>query len=123
MSGARHRRVYEATPTGLAAHANWLRTPVDPATVARDLGLHLMRFAMMEYVFPPHEVLEFLQNLANALAQFTAQLEQYTAVAAADLGGRHPRLALDHGLAVYRASLRWAEHAIAELSAVPAPSR
>jgi len=120
---ARHRRVYEATPTGLAAHANWLRTPVDPATVARDLGLHLMRFAMMEYVFPPHEVLEFLQNLANALAQFTAQLEQYTAVAAADLGGRHPRLALDHGLAVYRASLRWAEHAIADLSAVvPAPS-
>jgi len=118
---ARPRRVYEPTQAGQAAHANWLRTPVEPATVARDLGLHLMRFAMMEHVFPPHEILAFLRNLANALAQFTAQLEQYAA--AADLGGRHPRLALDHGLAVYRASLRWAEHAIAELSAVPAPSR
>jgi len=75
----------------------------------------------MEHVFPAHEVLAFLQNLANALAVFVAGLERYTATA--DLGGRHPRLALDHGLAVYRASLRWAEHAIAELPAVPAPSR
>jgi DNA-binding PadR family transcriptional regulator len=116
----RPRRVYEPTQAGLAAHANWLRTPVEPATVARDLGLHLMRFAMMEHLFPPGEVLAFLQDLANALAQFTAGLEHYTA--GADLGGRHPRLALDHGLAVYRASLRWAEHAIAELSAVPAPT-
>ena len=80
-----------------------------------------MRFAMMEDLFPPDEVLAFLQDLANALAASTAALERY--IAAADLGGRHPRLALDHGLAVHRASLRWAEHAIAALSAVPAPSR
>ncbi len=118
---ARHRRVYEPTQTGRAAHANWLRTPVEPATVSRDLGLHLMRFAMMEDLFPPHEVMAFLQDLANALAASTAALERY--IAAADLGGRHPRLALDHGLAVNRASLRWAEHAIAALSAVPAASR
>lgn len=118
---ARRRRVYEPTQTGRAAHENWLRTPVEPATVPRDLGLHLMRFAMMEDLFAPDEVLAFLQDLANALAEFTAALEQFTA--AADLGGRHPRLALDHGLAVHRASLRWAEHAIAALSAVPAPSR
>jgi DNA-binding PadR family transcriptional regulator len=117
----RHRRVYEPSQAGQAAHLNWLRTPVEPATVSHDLGLHLMRFAMMERLFPPREVLAFLQDLANALAEFTAGLERFTA--AADLGGRHPRLALDHGLAVHRASLRWAEHAIAELSAVPAPSR
>jgi DNA-binding PadR family transcriptional regulator len=120
-NAGRHRRVYEPTQAGQAAHLSWLRTPVEPATVSHDLGLHLMRFAMMERVFPPHEVLAFLEDLANALAEFTAGLERFTAVA--DLGGRHPRLALDHGLAVHRASLRWAEHAIAELSAVPAPSR
>jgi hypothetical protein len=48
---------------------------------------------------------------------FTAQLEQYAA--ATDPGGRHPRLALDHGLAVHRASLDWAERTIAALSAAP----
>ena len=112
---ARHRRVYETTQTGQAAHLDWLRTPVEPTTVSRDLGLHLMRFVMMEHLLPPEEVLTFLQSLADTLAALTVQLERYTA--AADFPDRHPRLALDHGLAVHRASLHWAEHTIAALSA------
>jgi DNA-binding PadR family transcriptional regulator len=115
---ARHRRVYELTQAGQAAHLSWLRTPVAPATVSHDLGLHLMRFVMMEHLLPPDEVLTFLQNLRDALAALTAQLEQYAA-GPDDLDNRHPRLALDHGLEVHRASLRWAEHTIAAFSAVP----
>jgi PadR family transcriptional regulator, regulatory protein AphA len=114
---ARHRRVYEPTQAGQTAHLNWLRTPVDPATVAPDLGLHLMRFVMMEHLLPPDEVLTFLRNLADTIAAFTARLERYGA--AADFPQRHPRLALDHGVAIARASLRWAEHTIAALSADP----
>jgi DNA-binding PadR family transcriptional regulator len=117
---ARHRRVYEPTPAGLAAHLGWLRTPVEPATVERDLGLHLMRFVMMEHLLPLEEALGFLRSLAGALAAFVASLERYTA--AADLGDRHPRLALDHGLAVHRASLGWAERTIEALSASLTPS-
>jgi len=115
---ARRRRVYEPTVAGRTAHASWLRTPIEPATVARDLGLHLMRFVMMEHLFPLEEVLAFLRSLADAMAAFTAQLEQ--AAANVSHSDRHPRLALDHGLAVYRASLRWAEDTIAALSAAPA---
>jgi DNA-binding PadR family transcriptional regulator len=111
---ARHRRVYEPTQAGQAAHLNWLRTPVEPATVSRDLGLHLMRFVMMEHLLPREEVLTFLQSLAGALAALTTQLERYTATA--DFPDRHPRLALDHGMAVHHASLRWAEHTITALS-------
>jgi DNA-binding PadR family transcriptional regulator len=117
---ARHRRVYEPTQAGLAAHLGWLRTPVEPATVSRDLGLHLMRFVMMEHLLPPQEVLGFLRSLAEALGTLTAQLERFTA--GADLVGGHPRLALDHGLAVHRASLRWAEDTIAALSTALDPS-
>lgn len=114
---ARHRRVYEPTQTGRAAHLNWLRTPVEPVTVSHDLGLHLMRFVMMEHLLAPEEVITFLQDLADTLAALTAQLEQHAA--AADFPGRHPRLALDHGIAIHRASLRWAEQAVAVLSADP----
>jgi PadR family transcriptional regulator AphA len=113
-SSARHRRVYEPTQAGRAAHEAWLRAPVEPATVASDLGLHLMRFVMMESLFPAEEVVGFLRSFADALAEFTGGLEQYTAT---DLGTRHARLALRHGLAVHRASLQWAEQTIRELSA------
>ena len=113
-SSARHRRVYESTEAGRAAHVAWLRSPVESATVARDLGLHLMRFVMMEHLFPEEEVVAFLRSLADALAEFTDGLEQYSETA--DLGTRYARLALGHGLAVHRASLEWAEHTITELS-------
>src|SRR6516162_6416351 len=115
---ARHRHVYEPTQTGRAAHMTWLRTPVEPATASRDLGLHLMRFVMMEHLLAPEEVLAFLQDLADALTALTTQLERY---AVADLTDRHPRLALDHGVAVHRASLQWTERTIAALSAAPTP--
>ena len=114
---ARQRRVYEPTSAGRAAHLDWLHTPVEPGTVSRDLGLHLMRFVMMEHLLPPDEVLTFVRNLADTLAALTAQLQQYAA--AADLAGRHPRLALDHGIAVHRASLRWAEQTVEALLADP----
>jgi DNA-binding PadR family transcriptional regulator len=103
---ARRRRVYEPTEVGQAAHIAWLRTPVESSTVSRDLGLHLVRFVMMEHAFSRDEVLGFLDNLSDALAAFTAELERYAAVP--QVGDRHPRLALDHGLAVHHASLEWA---------------
>jgi DNA-binding PadR family transcriptional regulator len=118
---ARHRRVYGPTEAGRTTHMAWLRTPVDPSTASRDLGLHLMRFVMMEHAVPRDEVLSFLDDLKEALAALTAGLERYVATANLDFG--HPRLALDHGLAVHRASLQWAERAIETLRAAPAPSR
>ena|SRR5215472_14258835 len=112
---ARPRHVYEPTELGAAEHMSWLRMPVRTDTVARDLGLHLMRFVMMEHKLPPDQVLGFLRDLADALSAFTAGLERHAA--AADPGSGHVRLALDHGLAVYRASLAWTERTIAALAA------
>jgi DNA-binding PadR family transcriptional regulator len=117
---ARQRRVYESTEAGRAAHMSWLRVPAAPATVARDLPMHLMRFVMMEHLLPRAEVLTFLRSFADALAAFTMDLEKYAAAAAFSFSGRHPGLALDHGLDMHRASLRWAERAIAALSAADA---
>jgi PadR family transcriptional regulator AphA len=112
---ARHRRGYEPTPAGRAAHLSWLRAPVTPATVARDLGLHVMRFVLMEDQLPRPDVLAFLHDLAGGLAEFTAGLERYYATGTPP-GHEHARLAVEHGLATHRATLRWAEHAIRALS-------
>jgi PadR family transcriptional regulator AphA len=112
----RARHVYEPTPPGQAAHTGWLRAAVEPAVVARDLGLHLMRFVMMEHQLPRTDVLAFLHDLAGALAAFVAGMEQYTAATGPD-EPQHAALAIQHGLVTYRASLRWAEETIAALSA------
>jgi DNA-binding PadR family transcriptional regulator len=114
-SGRRALRLYHATPAGHAAHRSWLRQPVDPATVGTDLGLHLMRFSLMETHLPPEAVLVFLNDLAGALDSFVTGMESYLA-SGAQAQRRHAELALEHGIAIHRASRAWAHSAIAALS-------
>ena len=112
-AGGRPRRVYRLTPDGHEAHLGWLREPVRPATVAQDLGMHLLRFVLMADELPA-EVLGFLASLRAALAGFVATLEQ--ASAGPDVAANvAARLAVEHGRAVYRASLAWTEQAISTL--------
>jgi DNA-binding PadR family transcriptional regulator len=117
-SGGRAQRVYTVTAAGRAEHLAWLREPVVPATVAADLQQHLMRFSHMESQLPRAEVIGFLEDLAAALSGFVTSIEQLRATAQGP-GGQHGPLALDHGIAVYRASLEWTESAIAVLSEEP----
>lgn len=114
----RRRLVYEATPSGRAAHIDWLRLPVVPLTVSRDLGLHLMRFVMMEALVSKDEVLGWLRELMDALSKFVADVERYRAEVPA--GPLHVVLALDHGIAVHRASLAWARSTLETLATAPA---
>ena len=117
--GHRELRLYHVTQAGYAAHLDWLHQPVDPATVVPDLGMHLMRFAMMENKLEREEVLAFLKGLADALDGFVSGMEQYLA-SGAQSARRHAELALVHGIAVHRASLEWARSAMTALAEYPA---
>ena len=108
-AGKRKQRRYLATDAGLAAHGRWLRSPVDPATVGRDLGVHLMRFALAEGSLTAIEVHRFLNQLGDALEAFVSAMEEFARDTS--LPGRHPALAIEHGLAVHRASLSWVRKA------------
>ena len=111
----RPRRRYELTQDGRQAHLDWVRAPVVPETVAQDLGLHLLRFVMMPQVLPADAVVGFLTGLRAALAGFVASLEQQAAAIDA-AGNPYAALAVEHGLAVHRASMAWAEQAITRLA-------
>jgi DNA-binding PadR family transcriptional regulator len=119
---ARRRFVYHITEPGRAAHTAWVRQPVNPATVGADLPLHLMRFVMMERLLSRDEVLGFLADLRDALSAFLSKLEAYAAQAAPELGGRHPALALDHGISNYVASLAWTKRTINVLASPDRPT-
>jgi DNA-binding PadR family transcriptional regulator len=111
----RGQRRYRLTATGHTAHASWLRQPVVPATVGADLGTHLMRFVMAERVLATEEVLSFLDDLGTALEAFIADINDY--LATTPLLGRHPHLALRHGVEVHQASLAWVRSASETLRA------
>jgi DNA-binding PadR family transcriptional regulator len=111
----RPRRRYRLTDDGRQAHLDWLRQPVAPDTVAQDLGLHLLRFVMMPQLLPAEAVVGFLTSLRAALEGLVGALEQQ-ADALDAAANPYPALAVGHGLAVHRASLAWAEQAIARLA-------
>jgi DNA-binding PadR family transcriptional regulator len=113
--GQRTRRLYQATEAGHAAHEAWLREPVRKATVAQDLGLHLMRFAMMQDTVERAHVLAFLRDLAEGLESFIEGVRSYLATEI-EPGRTHATLALEHGIAVHQASLDWAHSAYDTLS-------
>jgi PadR family transcriptional regulator AphA len=114
----RPRRRYRLTDDGRQAHLDWVRQPVVPETVAQDLGLHLLRFVMMAQVLPEETVVGFLTSLRAALAWLVGSLERQ-ADAIDAVGNPYAGLAIEHGLAVHRASLAWAEQAIARLAESP----
>jgi DNA-binding PadR family transcriptional regulator len=109
-NGARRRIVYHITEQGRATHTAWVRQPVNPATIARDLPLHLMRFVLMERLVSRAEVLGFLADLRDALAAFLDGLESYAAAMSFDRS--HPAFALDHGISLHAASLAWTKRTI-----------
>lgn len=120
-SGRRALRLYQVTEAGLAVYLEWLRKPVIPETVGADLGQHLMRFSLMENYLERAEVIAFLADLGDALDGFVRGMEQFTASRQGTLR-EHALLALEHGIAIHRASLEWvrsATAALGETSSVP----
>jgi hypothetical protein len=113
--GQRTRRLYQATEAGRAAHEAWLREPVRKETVASDLGLHLMRFALMQDTVERVRVLAFLREPAEGLESFIDGIRSYLATEL-EPGQTHAALALEHGIAVHQASLDWARSAYDTLS-------
>lgn len=102
LAREQQRFVYHVTQRGAAAHAAWIRQPVNPAGIAQDLPLHLMRFVMMERQLPRNDVLAFLASLRAALADFVGGIEGYVAsLGPATLADMHGHLALEHGIAVH----------------------
>jgi hypothetical protein len=111
--GGRRIRVYRTTDAGIELHREWLRRPVDPATIGNDLALHLMRFAMMGEL-DRSEVAAFLKSLVDALEGFVAGMESYLATQE-QWDSWFGTTAVRHGIAVHRASLEWAREALREL--------
>lgn len=78
-----------------------------------------MGFALMADRLPRAAVRAFLKDLEDALDTFVTAMEHYLA-SGAQASRPHAELAVEHGIAVHRASLEWTRSALAALKAPPA---
>jgi DNA-binding PadR family transcriptional regulator len=111
-SGMRRRKVYRLKPAGAAALKRWYALPVTRDDVVRNMGELMLRFAFLGGSVDSSVPHRFLRSLREQLSIYLPQVEEYATIHEAEmpLSGR---LALDHGIRGYRASLEWVEAALA----------
>lgn len=98
------------TSAGEKAVLSWLRTPLTPNEVERDMDAVLLRFAFMSGKLPLAEIQSFLTRLASELQAQAMRLAEY---AGGEVDQLSPtgRLALSAGVARVRAYADWAQDA------------
>ncbi|MCS7043895.1 MAG: PadR family transcriptional regulator [Bryobacteraceae bacterium] len=103
-------RLLEPTRRGRAELRRWLSLPVTREDVARRMDELLLRFAFLDQHPDAAAVERFLAALAEEAAAYAKELRAQARkleAAPASTG----RLALEHGIAAYRATARWARRA------------
>jgi DNA-binding PadR family transcriptional regulator len=104
-AGGRRRRAYVRTGAGEAALDSWLRTPVDPETVARRPHELELRYVLVATHLGRAAGADFLAACAEAYRARIAELEAFRA--------GHPEIgaisieALGLGIALFRTRLDW----------------
>lgn len=107
----RKRRVFKVTPKGLAAFKAWLKGPVRREHVIRSIDHLMLRFAFMDHALGPEYSVGFLRQLADQIANYIPDLQQYLGAYAHEMPVS-ARLALECGLREYEMQFEWARSSI-----------
>jgi DNA-binding PadR family transcriptional regulator len=110
----RRKTLFRIAPAGLAALRAWIAGPVTRADVVGALSELKLRFAFSASVVEATQVVQFLEGFQHELRRYAAELAGYYRKAAPGMS-LTGRLALENGLYEYRANVRWARSALAQL--------
>ena len=106
----RAKQVYRLTAKGAAALDKWLAKRPDIAELNTDAALVMLRFSFMDGRLSRPEILRFLSDLNDALAEQARDLERRIKEFRRN-GAAHAALTLEAGLMGVRAHSRWTEKA------------
>jgi DNA-binding PadR family transcriptional regulator len=113
--GEKEKNRFSCTKTGINVLKEWSLKPLELHDVAQNLDELLLRFAFMDNLLQKEEKLHFLQSLQRLLKTYITELKTFHNNSAADLP-LNGRLAFEHGIASYQATLRWCKKAITTLN-------
>lgn len=109
----RPQAFFRLTKKGTAQFKRWLRAGVTRADVTHGMHILLLKFAFMADQ-PVQDTLAFLEALESEVLSYLSELEQYRA-SQTDVMNTVPLLAIDNGIAGYRAQAEWAASAAESL--------
>jgi DNA-binding PadR family transcriptional regulator len=110
----RPRKLYRPTASGKAALAAWIREQPAPRAIVEDMGSWTLRLAFATGVLSNAEAATFFRTIEEASAAYARELE--TRRDGIPKNSPFPRMAVDHGIAGYRATAAWAQACLAQLA-------
>ncbi len=111
-SGLRRRKMYRISSSGTAALKEWFARQVGRDDLVRRMGELMLRFAFLGESSEPEVAVRFLRSLQAQLKQYVPEMVEFAARQSGTMS-LSGKLALDSGIRGYRASLEWAEAALA----------
>jgi DNA-binding PadR family transcriptional regulator len=112
----RPRQVFQLTSSGIDALRRWLSVPVTRDELVHGEGAVMLRFAFVDQVLGTARAFEFVAQLAAVLVAYVTELEQFHRQQGSAMP-LVPRLALESGIALYRAHRDWAQRTARQLEA------
>ncbi len=109
--GNDHKKRFGCTEAGKNALTEWLSKPLELHDVAKNLDELLLRFAFMGNLLKKENKLSFLLSLQELLKTYITELKTYHKNSGRDLP-LNGRLAFEHGIESYQATLRWSNKAL-----------
>ena len=101
---------FSCTPKGIETLKNWLLKPIEINDVARKIDEILLKFAFMDKLLGKDQKIDFLKSFQKQLEIYLIALKEFHLKEAANLP-LNARLAFEHGIISYTATLKWCKSA------------
>lgn len=110
-SEGKAKKRYRLTSTGKSFLLRWLQQEVIAEDVFKRMEELLLRFAFMDQLIAKEQQVQFLQQIAGFLPKKILELQQFHEdhIDAIPLNGL---LAIQHGIAVFKAHYRWVQQTL-----------
>lgn len=105
--------LFNATPKGIRALDEWIFQPVTRAVISKNPNELLLRFAFMDNTVPKNKK-KFLESYKKELVGYIDELKKFHSEESATMP-LNGRLAFEHGIQSYKATLKWVESVLITL--------
>ena len=103
---------FRCTSLGNEVLKQWFLSPLVKKDVTHNLSEMLLKFGFMGDMIEGKYVLDFLKSFEDLLKKYLNELEEYYESETFSILPLHGKLAFEHGLISYKASLKWCNQSI-----------